>query len=413
MTSYNSKRSLIVVSEFIKGTTYLFPSAESFTLFRELKLSKGKSREDRNSFIVYDDNCNISRVSGASVDSLFLETAADSVVDRRPHIIPVDYKIKGTGLPLFKISVPYMSAFRRRTPFMVFRKYKEIPEKPCTVMGAEIDEHFETFDFCNVYTKVFQLYKRFLFQFCPANGPSFTIHAFQNNFRPFTDFTYKETRFRIWGTLLRLVYSLVYSHELKLFALDDSQPSLADDLVEKPHKSGFFSRRRDSFDGIFSDHPKARDSKNVGLGSISTSNGVEGVQKSSEQFVNPVPREDNPIVLDSASYTPVSGQSFIPNESPPFARFVDSFMYQDIGLIFPKKYTEVGKLETYQDPDDYNADLLTTYAINLDSLVLSTILLALREANIRMAKRQNTLVPRGMSVLPLQCSFAFLGSAVI
>lgn len=400
MTTYNCKQSLIVVSEMLKNSTYVFPCQESYALFKELRLGRYRLREKRrNSVIVYDNNCNISRVTGASPDAV-LPGDPDIVVDRRHHLIPLEYKIKGSGLPLFKVSVPYMSSIRRNTPFMVFRKYREIPEKPA-VTPADDDEHFETYDFCQVYTKIFQPYKRYTFQFSPAGGPKFTVYAFQNNFRPFTDFTYKNTRFRILGTLLGVAYIIAYNPELKLFILDDLQPSLADDLVEKENRHELFTRVRN----------QANASGNESCPPVAQS------ENHPTTFTNPVPRSNNPIVLDAESHARAYGQTFIPNDSPPFARFIDSFVYQKSGLLLPKRFSEVGKVEVYQDPEGLRAiDPHSTYAVELDLAVLTTILLTLREANIRMAKRQHTTFSSRMSVFnsfPLPGQTNFLGSVVM
>lgn len=413
MTSYNAKRSLIVVSEFIKSTTYVFPCAESYALFKELRLSKSKIQKRKNSVIVYDDKCNISRVTGASADSLALSAPNNTVVDRRQHIIPLDYKIKGQGLPVFKVSVPYMSSFRRKTPFMVFRKFKEIPEKPSVVPGAEPDEHFETYNFCEVHYKMFQPYKRYTFQFSPAGEAPFKVYAFQNNNRPFTDFNYKNSRFRVLGTLLLLAYVIAYNPELKLFILDELQASLADDLIEREHRSDFFSRSRHNCSANI--RGDMAHSRSDGRSANPTNDQNSSAQ--SNELVDPVPRADNPIVLDGESYIRSSGQLFIPNDSPPFSRFVDSFVYQNNSLFLPKKFTEVGKVDVYQNPEEYgSASPLTTYAVDTDSLVLTTILLTLREANVRMAKRQHTSVTNRMSVfnsLPVQGPGMFFGAAVM
>lgn len=418
MTSYNAKRSLIVVSEFIKSTTYVFPCAESYALFKELRLNKNKLQKRKNSVIVYDDKCNISRVTGASANSLALSSPNNAIVDRRQHIIPVDYKVKGQGLPVFKVSVPYMSSFRRKTPFMVFRKYREVPEKPSAVSGAETDEHFETYNFCEVHCKMFQPYKRYTFQFSPAGEAPFKVYAFQNNNRPFTDFNYKGSRFRVLGTLLLLAYVIAYNPELKLFILDELQASLADDLVEREHRTDFFSRSRHSSSGNI--HEEAHSRINGRSSRNDHSDERTNYQSSSvhpAELQDPVPRPDNPIVVDGESYIRSSGQLFIPNDSPPFSRFVDSFVYQNNALFLPKKFTEVGKVEVYQNPEEYgSASPLTTYAVDTDSLVLTTILLALREANVRMAKRQHTGVTNRMSVfnsLPVQGPGTFFGAAVM
>ena len=379
IVAYGAKSSIVVVSELIKNSVYVFPSEESFALFKQLRLGR-KSERRRNSVIVYDEKSNIIRITSTSADALRPNTT-DTVVDRRQHIIPVDSKIKGTGLPLFKVVVPYMSSFRRKAPFMVFRKYREIPERPASP-GAD-DEHFETYVFCEVYKKSFLPYKRYAFKFTPADSPLFTLYAFQYSYRPFADFTYKNTRFRILGTPVLLVYVAVCSPELRLCVLDDLQPSLADDLVEREQRPDLSSRVR------------SHSIPNMILCLLSLE--LHSPPLPSEPAIllkDPVPRPDNPIVLEGDLFPCANDHTFVPYNFPPFARFMDSFVYQKNALLLPKKYTEVGKIEVYQDPLESRAlDPLTTYAVEIDQLVLSTLLLAFREAKIRVARRQLSYFP--------------------
>ena len=66
-------------------------------------------------------------------------------------------------------------------------------------------------------------------------------------------------------------------------------------------------------------------------------------------------------------------------------------MYDVTPTLLPKKYSESGKFEVYQDglslPDQ---DIDSTLSVDTDVLVLNCILLSLREAGIRSANRGAT-----------------------
>lgn len=446
-TDYNYKRTLIVASELIRTNTYVFPDAESFELFKQLRSTNKKLR--KNSIVLYDENSNIRRiysrrnttddvVSGSKIIGLPLipdsrrssnqrpltgpvnmhvhgsrtplnserrpnlvlgeptqsrvretlqpnpEIKLDAnsdlteangqkfskdrfsrcTIDSRPHIIPLDYKVKGKGLPVFKIVVPYMSTFRRKTPYMIFRKYIEKPKPPKDSDTIE-DEQFETYDFCTVHLKNFQHYKRYTFIFQPLNGPSFKVLAFQNNYRPFTDFNYKDTRFRIFGTPITMAYLTHYNPQLKLHILDKNQPSLLDNIVDKKNDGDIFARGK-----------KQKDSEN----SESLSR-----QRDIQEFENPTVNPNNVILRQNIDGSSATYHSFaIPHENPPFGRFLDACAYLTSTPLLPKKYSEVGKVDLYQDPRDMaSADRSSSLAVDLDSLVLTTVFLALRETNLR------------------------------
>lgn len=363
---YNTKRSLVMATEYIKNNTYVFAEREAFQLFKHLRSNNKKLR--KNSVIVFDAKGNIKRIQGENAPP----GDPSEVVDSRAHIIPVDYKLKGEGLPLFKILVPYMSSFRKKVPYMVFRRYREVPLRPS---GSE-DEEFESYDFCTVHVKHFQAYKRYTFQFTPVDGPEFKILAFQNNYRPFTDFVHRSTRFRIVGTSLASAYLMNYNPELKLLVIDPAMPSLCDGLVNK--QPGF-------------------DLKNVvkkrGLVHLPE---VEPLPEDPADFPNPVPLPMNPILVeDEGGFMGMSRRNYIPSEMPPFGRFLDSCVYSDEVLLLPKRYSEVGMIEVYQDRNQLATYLTSTLSVDLDTLVLTAILLTLRETGIRNSNRsQNNSLGR-------------------
>ncbi|GEQ68444.1 hypothetical protein JCM33374_g2112 [Metschnikowia sp. JCM 33374] len=450
-SSYNHKRTMIVATELIRSTTYVFPNSESFELFKNLRSNGKKIR--KNSIFLYDENSNIhsiqpggssnivsssntgspfqSVISGSSRnrDSLLnapttsrggnrsipqastvASTSAQSQahttnrhgspehssetktyhilnlhgknslnsskekfpnckVDSRSHIIPLDYKVKGKGLPLFKIVVPYMSTFRRKIPFMIFRKYIEKPNPP-SGSDADNDEQFETYDFCTVHLKNSQHYKRYTFMFQPENGPAFTLLAFQNNYRPFTDFNYKGTRFRAFGTSISMAYLTHYNPELKLYILDKEQPSLMDNLIDKRSENDKSTREKK--------HKSPADDSTRASVRSSTLDDFQGLQ-------NPSPNPNNPIIeqnIDGNNATFYTRT--VPHEMPPFGVFLDACEYLTKTPLLPKKYSEVGKIDVYQDMAEMAvSDCSSSLSVDLDSLVLTTVFMALRETNIR------------------------------
>lgn len=370
---YNYKRQMVVVSEFIKNATYVFPDPESFRTFRYLRSNNRKLR--KNSLIVYESDGKIKRILGrASVPDLSEQYVdGDKIIDTRQHLIPLEYKLKGCGLPLFKILVPYMSSFRKKVPYMVFKRYKEVPAAPSLRPDSEDDEKFESYDFCTIHMKVFQQYKRYLLHFTPENGPSFKVIAFQNNFRPFTDFNYKDTRFRVVGSSLVTAYLMNYVPELKLIVIDKSQTSLCDGIVNKVS-----NLRRSSH----ANHAPAPDA------------GVTAP----EDLDNPVPNENNLVLKeDGGGFIHQIRKNYIPSDMPPFGRFLDSCAYPIELLILPKKYSEVGKIDLYQPlSENTHPDMTSTLSVSLDQMVLSTVLLMLRETALRTTARhsKSSLVSR-------------------
>lgn len=350
---YNRKRQLVVASEFIRNHTYVFPDPDSFRVFRYLRSNNKRLR--KNQMIVYDGEGNIKRIRGVSGLEPDLVSAA-GVVDARPHIIPLEYKLKGSGLPLFKILVPYMSSFRKKVPYMVFRRFKEVPAQPLLLRpDADEDEGFETYDYCTIHTKTFQQFKRYVLHFTPEGAEPFQVIVFQNNFRPFSDFSYKNTRFRVVGLSLVTAYLMNYNPELKLIVIDENQAALCDNLVNRQ----LHGRR-----------------------------GSRSALDAADLF-DPVPSENNRVLReDENGFLRTSRRNYIPNDMPPFGRFVDSCVYPVELLILPRKYSEVGKVELYQAVDTSTyPDMTSTLSVDDDVLVLTTVLLMLRETSLRTTNR--------------------------
>ncbi|EGV61963.1 hypothetical protein CANTEDRAFT_108665 [Yamadazyma tenuis ATCC 10573] len=383
-SSLNLKRRFIIAEEFIKGTTYVFPSEDSFARFKELRSAHKKNR--KGSVTLFDKVGNPKIVATGSRSK---DDEAGEIVDPRNHIIPLDQKLKGVGLPLFKVSVPYFSNFKKNAPYMVFHKYKELPSPPnFDENGDLIDNEFETFQFCTVYTKRYQEVKRYLFEF-NCEEP-FKVVAFQHCLKPFVDFNYKNTRFRVIGTPVVSTYASVYNPNLKLLIVDSSKPSLCDSIINK--KPGFeissFMKKKNK--------SKKEDQQE------------DYSMLAPEEYPNPYPDPGNPLLRDEFSllygglgYS--NNREYIPDELPPFGEFKDCLAYKIKMSLIPKKYSEVGRVEVYQvnrnhefypdNPNDnYNTN--STKSVTLDNLVINCILMTLRETSVRSTAR-----PSSQSVL--------------
>lgn len=370
--NYNTKRHFIVATSFIKNNTYVFPSQQSFDLFKTLRANAKKHR--KSSTTIYDNQGQLRLIDRTtSLDE------SRATVDPRPHSIPVDYKLQGLGLPLFKVHVPYMSNFRKNTPFIIFKRYYEHPPPPPTNDtndNDDDDDDFELYPFCTVNIKKFESVKRYTFVFTPnANNPQdcFRVVAFQHCFKPFTDFVYKNTRFRILGTALITAYALNYNPVLKLAIVDSDKPSLCDDIVNKPPGFDFLTVIKPN-----KKRPVDPPQQNVS-------------HLDPQDYPNPHPAPENPLLEDS-SYQLYGGSIFntrdyIPNRLPPFGTFKDAMAYSDSLNFIPRKYSEAGFVEVYQDRREMNGDENSTKSVNIDELVLTCVLLTLRENALRSTAR--------------------------
>lgn len=338
---YDLKRDFVVVNELIKNTTHVFVDAESFALFKFLRAR----RKHRNLVILYDQQGNIKRLLNARE---VRQSIGDNVVDHRNHIIPLENKLLGKGLPLFKVVVPYMLTFRKSVPFMLFKRYREIPAKP--VASDADSDLYESYNFCSVYVKLFQYVRRYTFNFTPENASPFKVVAFQHSFRAFTDFEYRNTRFRVLGTAIMGAYLMTYNPYLKLAIVDQDAPALTDNLVEK------------------------------------------GNVKLAGELQNPRPYPTNPLLAESdfGVTSPRHNKAYIPKELPPFGGFTDAMTYVKSTSIIPKKYSEAGKITLYQDASNTTEDPSSTLSVDLDSLVLTCVMMVMRENNLRSTAKNNT-----------------------
>lgn len=229
----------------------------------------------------------------------------------------------GHAQPLFKVLAPFLSQMRPTTPFIIIKR------------GSDHEPY------CTIYTKQMSRVRRLVFQFTPHDAPMFELVAFINHYRPFTDFNYKNTRFRVFGTPVTLGYILGHKILLKLTVVDNGKPSLCDNMREK--EGGKLIKRKES---------------------------------------NYVPDPDNPLITEDvySTYRENMGTSFVNESMPPFGA-LEQTEHTTASVRLPKKYSEVATLELYQSqpgPDE-------TYGLNGDSVVLTAVLLGLREVTVRMS----------------------------
>ncbi|KAI5950594.1 hypothetical protein CANMA_005254 [Candida margitis] len=387
LSAYNYKRSVVFVGCSLKSGVFIFPTAASFKLFKQLR--SNIKQERKSSMIVYDADGNIKKVTSSNGinRSEFTKPGEgnDEVVDDRNHIIPVSYKIKGQGLPLLKMHSPYMSTFRKNTPYLIFKKFKEVPSPPKPGDPKQNDVDFETFDYCYVYSKYSSNYRRFIFEFFPNTASCFKVVMFESSFKPFADFNYKGTRFRVIGTTISTGLVCEYNPHMRLLAIDDDQPSLCDGIVNKKSSSGFMKLKKSSNEG--------------------SSSHVEFNINDPTTFINPIP---NSKFLNSDGFSDYCQRAtFIPNNLPPFGCYKDVNLYKPENVSFiPKKYSEIGKSEIYQDLQSLSLSspaaatrnneqqqytskelLNSTLSVDQDTLVITVLLSTLREVNVKNANK--------------------------
>lgn len=363
VSNFSYKRTFIVAGELLKSVQYLFATPEAFATFRRLR-----SKTRRKSLVGYDQDGNVT----PSQKSL--------VPDTRQHIVPLEEKVKGLGMPLLKMLVPYMSSFRKNTPFMVFRRYREVPLPPAADLSE--DEDFETYEYCQVYQKHFQKFKRYIFKFTPLNGPLFRFLMFQNNYRLYSDFTYNDTRFRVIGSALANGNLAPYNPNMKLVVVDSELPSLCDNVSNKK-KSQLLPLKG----------KKKVEEEEV----VDVENPVD--------LPNPYPNHENPLYRDLQFFFDYGHNGrmseYVPDNMPPFGNLVDGTSYAHEKLLLPKRFTEAAKMELYQDASTLNGhDVNSTLSVDTDLLVLMCVLLALRESSVRNSKGTTRVGLAGRMSIP-------------
>lgn len=240
---------------------------------------------------------------------------------------------RGEAPPLFKVLAPFLSQMRPTTPFITIKR------------GLDPDPY------CTIYTKQMTRVRRVVFQFTPHNAPAFEIVSFINHYRPFTDFNYKNTRFRVFGTPVTSGYILGHKIRLKLTVVDADKPSLCDNMVEK--ERGKLIKRKES---------------------------------------NFVPDPTNPLITEDVynSYQENMGTSFVNETMPPFGALSQTESDLKSSLKIPKKFSEVATIDLYQSL----VGTLDEFGLNEDSEILTAVLLGLREVTVRMSYKipqQDTL----------------------
>lgn len=418
-SNYNLKRQYIIVNEFMRHNTYIFPSEESFNLFKQLRSNNKKHRKSSTTTYDTDGSLRIIRNKGKPQEDSRNHPVdgKNHTVDSRNHIIPVHYKARGLGLPLFKVLVPYMSNFKKSAPFIVFHKYKEVPSPPrINNSGDDVEEEFETYPFCTVYIKRFQAVKRYTFEFRLDHDPEkpsslsktqtspyiFKLLVFQHSFKPFSDFIYKDTRFRVLGTPILSAYAMNYNPTLKLLIIDNDQKSLCDKIINKKPGFEISSLIKSKKEKLKAKHQKDQLDKEL-------------INVHPRDYPNPYPSDDCGLFRDNYyQYFNGTGyvdfKDYIPNNMPPFGSFKDAFVYKNDLNIIPKRYSDTGKVEIYQDnsqnllnsgpsniaetgvwtssgedQDTYNIN--STKSVDTDNLILNCVMLTLRESSIRATAR--------------------------
>ncbi|CAI5758727.1 unnamed protein product [Candida verbasci] len=351
ISEFDYKRKFIIVGGILKHNLYIFPSEESFKLFKTLRSNVKKER--KNSIIVYDSQGNIKKAN-VDKEKERIEINDGNIIDSRSHLIPIDYKIKGEGLPILKMEMPYLPLFRK-IPLFTFKKYLEIPKPPIDNHQVENEEvEFETTTICNVQAKFLQKFRRFIFEFKFDNN-KFKVLMFQSNSKPFADFIYKNTRFRIIGPSITNGIVCKYNPHMRLLIVDNDQPSLCDEVQNK--KSSSILKKHEYENAKFN------------INDFST-------------YVNPIPTSkfaNEEISINS------NDTNYISNNLPPFGCFKDSILYSNQNGLLPKMYSEVGKIEVYQDDLILESNPDSTFSVNIDSIVICCIFATLRETSIRNA----------------------------
>ncbi|CUM64710.1 uncharacterized protein PRCAT00002319001 [Priceomyces carsonii] len=366
-SSYDLRRRYVLVDEFIRNNTYMFADEEAFKLFKQLK-SKKKVKTTLPQSTVDGD--------GSPSDYMI----ANRIGANRSDLIPLTYRLKGMGLPIFKIVTPYMSTFRKNSPFMVFKRYKEAPSpsKNHNSSNPEVETDIGTYDFCTVNTKHFSMFKRIILTFNPPEELEFKVLLFQCNNQPFADFIYKSTRFRVFGTSILNMSMISYNDNLKLLIIDDDKPSMCDSIINK--KPGFeisslIKKRKNSLDENGSNKNKSTED-------------ISYDQNDPTTFPNPVPDPSNVLLQDPFSESVPSMKSFISDRSPPFGDLKDSSAYINETNLLPRRYSEIGRFDVYQDSRTLNGkNPSSTLSLDVDSLVLTCIVLTLREIALRNSPR--------------------------
>lgn len=375
---FNYKRQLISVDRTLKHDTLVFPSLQSFELFKELRAGTGK----------------VGKESSTDTNKIVISTSGAPQVDNdKNHIIPISYKAKGQGLPLLKMQSTRMHSFRKNEPQLTFRKFKEN-----VTQSIRIDDgsDFETFDYCFVYHKSFQNYDRSIFEFLPNTSSCFKVVMFQASFKPFADFNYKGTRFRVIGTSVPNGFHSMNNQQMKLLVIGDDQPSLCDDIVNDKPKSGKLS---------FS-HFKKRDKGSSSAHAVFDINDAK-------TYINPIPKPEK--LVEVLKLCCANRLSFIPKSLVPFGglKGVASPKSQ-LGLI-SLKYKDLEIIELYQDllesmaampsPSDGTAEqsfLNCTLSVDDDTLVLAVIFTTLKEIAIETAGKNSSATvryPKGVQYL--------------
>ncbi|KAG5419125.1 hypothetical protein I9W82_002892 [Candida metapsilosis] len=383
LAAFDFKRSLLSVDRTLKQDTLIFPSAESYELFKQL--TKEKTND------TMDADMAVESTGGPA------EKSNDG-----HHIIPVTFKTTGQGLPLLRMQSPLGSSLRKNGPQLIFRKYKEDTTLPSY---ASDDTDFETFDYCFVYLKSFANYQRFIFDFFPNTSASFKVVMFQASFKPFADFTYKGTRFRVIGTSAANGFHNRFNQQMKLLVIDDDKPSLCDEIVNEKVKSRSFFRFKKS---------SQEDTH------------VEFDIDDAATYNNPIPKTEK--FVEVLKLCCAHRLAFIPKNLSPFGGLKEAAIRQPKSGPIPKRSKDLGTTEIYQDLESMleNARAKTTtteqlstdtevesfsnstLSVDEDTTVLTVIFNTLREVVVKTSGKNakaSLVAPKGGANLGYYQSF--------
>lgn len=356
---YTTKRKMLLVSEIFKSQL-VFLSEESFNLFKQLKANQKKLKKNQ---LIIHDNGSIKRIDNIDrnkIDGSLYQ--GNCQIDDRDHIIPIDFKIKGLGLPLFKIQVPYLSTFRKNAPSIVFKRYREIPLQPSSQDNGESDE-FESYVFCTIHTKHFQQIRRLVFTFNPESENPIKVILFMSNFRAFSDFVYNGTRFRVLGS--PIITGFINAEiPIRLIVIDSDKPSLCDDMINK---------KSSSLVNVIKKKSSSQQNQELGYDPLDYTT-----------FPNPHPNPTNTIMMEESYPQRIVSSRYSNQSLPPFG-YLDSG--REAAGFLPRKYSATAKLQLYQDSQTLQGDLNSTLSADFDTMVLSCIIATIRETVIRAASK--------------------------
>lgn len=365
INDYNSKRNMPIVSLALKTGNLLFPSQQSLDYFKkshkwrltgsmERSLSSSQQAEQIRKSIRNDANLGTTINPITAVDSNPVSDD-DKEVDHLT-LAEIEYE-EDSDLPLFHISTPPLAQFRKNCPYMTISKYYVASELRTKVLSSNANPKLDAeepikYVFCKVHDKYIKSgIKRFTLEFTPnllCPSESFKVVMFTHRSKPYTDTIYKGTKLRFVGT--SVCTSVFGSSSIQLMVMNEPEAiSLLDNMTE--------------------------DDK---------------------------PALDNPLLKEETTLTDISAGSIIyklygNSTLPPLAKFTDHH-----GDILPRKVQKLGQIFCYEaidltNRDDLYGDYNNVKQVKLDTMVITCMLLVLREQeNKKNPRSLNSQFARGL-----------------